>query len=143
MSEGGTAWEQGEAVSRMVTAMQHGDADVMAQAMADYAASLGTRVTSSMSAIAGPLLDEMRGMRQDRAIDAKIADHKLDLLMTLVEHEQAILGNFDARLSLIEANTLSTVISQVEREQLIDLARTIPELAARVAALEAARDVDG
>jgi len=140
MSEkGGADWEQGQAVTRMVTAMRSNDPEAMAIALGDYAAALGTRVTASLGAIAAPLLEEIRGMRIDRATDARIAEHKLDLIMHMTERSQMLLGQFEARLSIIETNTLANVISQTDREQLVEWARSIPDLARRIARLEADR----
>ena len=66
---GGPEWEQKRAVERMVIAMREGDADGMALALADYAAALGTRVTSSLGAIAAPLAEQIRGMRVEQPDD--------------------------------------------------------------------------
>ena len=136
---GGTEWEQKRAVERMVIAMREGDADGMALALADYAAALGTRVTSSLGAIAAPLVEEIHGMRLDRSADARAADHKLDLLMQMTERGQQQLGRFEARIESIEERTLSTIITQADREQLIEWARGIPELRRRIEQLESDR----
>lgn len=132
---GGTEWEQRAAVERMVTAMRESDADAMARALGDYAASLGTRVTSNLGAIAAPLVEEIHGMRIERAADAKAAAHKLDLLMRMTERGHQLLGRFEERIAHVETYTVAIA----DREQLIEWARSIPELRRRIEQLESDR----
>ena len=54
--QGGAGRELGNAVTRMVQAIVHGDAVEAELAMSDYAAALGSAATSSMAAIAAPLM---------------------------------------------------------------------------------------
>ena len=70
----------------------------------------------------------------------KSLDTKLNPLFVLVREVQDAQRQFHERLTALEANTLADVITEEERAHLIDLARTIPDLAARVAALEARGD---
>ncbi len=53
---GGAPWELGQAATRMVQALVAGDIAEIEQAMSDYAAALGSQATSSMAAIAAPLM---------------------------------------------------------------------------------------
>jgi len=139
-SAGGTQWEL-ETAWQMVEAARAAD-DLAAEnvAMRRYSEGLRNLVTGALADQLIPMLIEIRGFRADRGDDAKIIAHKLDLLMTLAEGGQALLGKFEARLNMIEANTLASIITQTDREQLIAFARTIPNLTTRVEALEAARD---
>lgn len=68
---GGAAWELGQAATRMVQAMVLGDAAEMEAAMSDYAAALGSQATSSMAAIAAPL---MTAIAEVRGAIAKLDD---------------------------------------------------------------------
>jgi len=71
---GGAPWELGKAATRMVQALVAGDVQEIEQAMSDYAAALGSQATSSMAAIAAPL---MAGIVDLRTAIAKI-DTRLD-----------------------------------------------------------------
>ena len=126
---GGTEWEQGQAVTRMVQALQTGDHDAMAMAMADYAAALGTRTTSILSGIVATVMLELQQTRIERQTDARTIEHKLDLI--LLTHEAMQL-----RLAAVEAATL------VHGHQLIDVIRVIPDLTLRVERLEAGSDAE-
>ncbi len=72
--KGGAPWELGKAATRMVQALVAGDVSEIEQAMSDYAAALGSQATSSMAAIAAPL---MTGILDLRAAIAKL-DDRLD-----------------------------------------------------------------
>ena len=130
---GGIEWEQGQSVTRMVQALLIGDHEAMALAMADYAAALGTRTTSILSGIVTTVMLELQQTRLDRQTDARIIEHKLDLILLANDtiHE---------RVSAIEAATLAATLSGEERQQLVDLVRTIPDLTVRVERLEADND---
>ena len=132
MTSGGIEWEQGAAVTRMVTALRNNDPDTMALAMADYAAALGTRTTSILSGIVTSVIVELQAMRVERSTDARNFDHKLDLIL---------LANtaLRDRIVRIEENTLSNVIGAEDRLVLIGLVRTIPDITERLARLEARR----
>lgn len=132
---GGVEWEQGAAVTRMVLALQTGDHATMAIAMADYAAALGTRTTNILSGIVTTVMLELQQTRIDRQTDARIIEHKLDLILLSNEAIQS-------RIALIEDATLSNSIGGIERQQLVALVRTIPDLTDRVSRLEAARDAE-
>ena len=121
---GGVEWEQGQAVTRMVQALQDGDHETMALAMADYAAALGTRTTNILSGIVTTVMLELQQTRLERQTDSRNIEHKLDLI--LLTHEALQL-----RLAAVEATTL------VHGQQLVELVRAIPELANRVGQLEA------
>ena len=121
---GGTEWEQGQAVTRMVLALQKGDHETMALAMADYAAALGTRTTNILSGIVTTVMLELQQTRLERQTDARNIEHKLDLI--LLTHEAMQL-----RLAAVEAAAL------VHNQQLIEVVRIIPDLTARIERLEA------
>jgi len=133
MKTGGVEWEQGAAVSGMVEAIRANDPDAMARAMADYAAALGTRTTNILSGLVTTVLLEIQDMRAERLSGARTMDHKLDLILDAHEAVRE-------RLARVEENTLANVVSAEDRMLLIGLVRTIPQLAARVEALEQARD---
>jgi hypothetical protein len=71
-ANGGTEWEQGQAVTRMVTAIRQGDQDAMASAMGDYAAALGTRTTNILSSIVAAVMVELHEARAERKDNARI-----------------------------------------------------------------------
>ena len=127
---GGVEWEQGTAVTRMVQALLIGDHEAMAMAMADYAAALGTRTTSILSGIVATVMLELQEMRLERATTGRTVEHKLDLILLA---NNAILD----RITAVEDATLSHTIDGSERQQLVDLIRTIPDLAKRVERIEA------
>ncbi len=120
-------------MERMVLALQTGDHDAMAMAMSDYAAALGTRTTSILSGIVTTVMIELQQTRLERQTDARIIEHKLDLILLANDaiHE---------RITAIENATLSQSIGGTERQQLVDLIRTIPDIVARVEQLEADDD---
>ena len=124
MTTGGVEWEQGQAVTRMVEALQKGDHATMALAMADYAAALGTRTTNILSGIVTTVMLELQQTRLERQTDARNIEHKLDLI--LLTHEAMQL-----RLAAVEAAAL------VHNQQLIEVVRVIPDLTARIERLEA------
>ena len=130
MTKGGVEWEQGAAVTGMVEAIRANDPDAMARAMGDYAAALGTRTTNILSGLVTTVLLELQEMRAERLGAARVADHKLDLILAANEQMRD-------RLDRVEVNTLANVIGPDDRMALIGLVRTIPQLAARVEALEA------
>ena len=119
----------------MVLALQTGDHEAMALAMADYAAALGTRTTSILSGIVTTVMLELQQTRLERQTDARIVEHKLDLILLANDAIQA-------RITAIEEATLSRTLGGAERQMLIDMARTIPDLTARVELLEASGDVE-
>ena len=121
---GGVEWEQGQAVTRMVEALQKGDHATMALAMADYAAALGTRTTNILSGIVTTVMLELQQTRLERQTDARNIEHKLDLI--LLTHEAMQL-----RLATVEATAL------IHGQQLIEVVRIIPDLTARIERLEA------
>ena len=127
---GGTEWEQGQAVTRMVEALQKGDHATMALAMADYAAALGTRTTSLLSAIVAPVLLELQAARLERETNTRIVEHKLDLILLANDAMQS-------RIQYIEAATLANELGATERRELINMIRTIPNLTERIGRLEA------
>ena len=129
---GGVEWEQGAAVSRMVQALLTNDHEMMALAMSDYAAALGTRTTSVLSGIVTTVLLELQQTRMDRQADARNIDHKLDLILLANEA-------LSDRLTLVEIATLAHTIGAEERQQIVDLVRTIPDLKVRIERLEADR----
>ncbi len=102
----------------------------MALAMADYAAALGTRTTNILSGIVTTVLLELQLTRLERQTDARIIEHKLDLILLANEAMQA-------RISAIEDATLSRTLGGAERQQLVDMIRTIPDLVVRIEQLEA------
>lgn len=124
MTTGGVEWEQGQAVTNMVNAIRANDPDAMARAMGDYAAALGTRNMSIMSNMIAPVLTELRAMREERETTMRVIDTKLDLLILVNER--------------ISAATLAQEVGGEERAQLMDYARTIPDLTARIQLLERA-----
>lgn len=124
MTSGGVEWEQGQAVTNMVEAIRANDPDAMARAMADYAAALGTRNMSILSNMITPVMLELRAMRDERETTMRIIDTKLDLLILVNER--------------ISAATLAQEVGGEERAQLMDYARTIPDLTARIQLLERA-----
>ncbi len=130
---GGVEWEQGQAVTRMVLALQTADHDTMALAMADYAAALGTRTTNILSGIVTTVMLELQQTRLERQTDARMIEHKLDLI--LLTHEA-----LQIRIAAIEAATLAQSISGPERQQLVELVRTIPDLTVRIERLESPDD---
>ena len=132
---GGVEWEQGAAVTRMVQALRANDHDTMALAMADYAAALGTRTTNILSGIVTTVMLELHAMRDERQFDARNVVHKLDLILAANDVMQR-------RLEAVERATLALEVGGVERQQLVDLVRTIPALAERVKALEAVHGAD-
>lgn len=119
---GGVEWEQGEAVTRMVDAIRQNDPDAMALAMADYAAALGTRNMSILSSMITPVMLELRAIREERETTLRGIETKLNLLILV--HER------------ISEATLAQEVGSVERQQLMDFARTIPDLTERIARLE-------
>ncbi len=127
---GGVEWEQGQAVTRMVQALLTNDHEAMAMAMTDYAAALGTRTTSILSGIVATVMLELQQTRLERRTDARNIDHKLDLILLANEALQT-------RLTAVEIATLSFTIGAEERQQIVDLVRTIPELKERIERLEA------
>ncbi len=129
----GTEWEQGQAVTRMVLALQTGDHEAMALAMADYAAALGTRTTSILSGIVITVMLELQQTRLERQTDARIVEHKLDLILLANDAMRE-------RIIAIEIATLAHTLGAEERQQLVDLVRTIPDLTERVERLEADND---
>mgnify|MGYP001606339080 CR=1 FL=1 len=133
MTTGGVEWEQGQAVTRMVQALLIGDHEAMAMAMADYAAALGTRTTSILSGIVATVMLELQQTRLERQTDARIIEHKLDLILLASDAMYK-------RIAAVEDVTLAHTLGSVERQQLVDFARTIPDLTARVERLEAAAD---
>lgn len=126
---GGVEWEQGQAVTRMVEAIRADDADAMALAMADYAAALGTRTTNILSGIVTTVMLELHELRAVRQSGLGSLEHKIDLL--LVAHD--VVHN---RLIEVETATLAREVGAEERAQLMDYARSIPELTERVKRLE-------
>ena len=130
---GGIEWEQGTAVTRMVLALQTGNHEAMALAMADYAAALGTRTTSILSGIVTTVMLELQQTRLERQTDARIVEHKLDLILLANDAMRE-------RIIAIEIATLAHTLGAEERQQLVDLARTIPDLTVRVERLEANDD---
>lgn len=134
MTTGGVEWEQGAAVTRMVQALRNNDHETMALAMADYAAALGTRTTNILSGIVATVMLELHEMRAERQGDARNFNHKLDLIL----RSNDILMD---RVAAVETNTLANVIGPEDRMILIGLVRTIPQLTARVEALEAQIDL--
>ena len=126
---GGVEWEQGQAVTRMVQALLKNDPEAMAMAMTDYAAALGTRTTSILSGIVSTVMLELQQTRLERRTDARNIDHKLDLILLANEALQT-------RLTAVEIATLSFTIGAEERQQIVDLVRTIPELKERIERLE-------
>ncbi len=127
---GGVEWEQGQAVTRMVQALLTNDPEAAGMAMADYAAALGTRTTSILSGIVATVMLELQQTRLERHTDARNIDHKLDLILLANEALQT-------RLTAVEIATLSFSIGAEERQQIVDLVRTIPELKERIERLEA------
>ena len=130
---GGAEWEQGQSVTRMVQAILANDPEAMALAMADYAAALGTRTTGILSGIVTTVLLELQQTRLDRQTDARIIEHKLDLI--LLAHDTLL-----QRVNAISVATLADTLGGEERQRVVDLARTIPELTARIERLEASND---
>ena len=130
---GGIEWEQGTAVTRMVLALQTGNYEAMALAMADYAAALGTRTTSILSGIVTTVMLELQQTRLERQTDARIVEHKLDLILLANDAMRE-------RIIAIEIATLAHTLGAEERQQLVDLVRTIPDLTVRVERLEANDD---
>lgn len=130
---GGIEWEQGTAVTRMVLALQTGDHEAMALAMADYAAALGTRTTSILSGIVTTVMLELQQTRLERQTDARIVEHKLDLILLANDAMRE-------RIIAIEIATLAHTLGAEDRQQLVDLVRTIPDLTVRVERLEADND---
>jgi len=122
MEEGGLAWEQGRAVTRMVDAMRENDLDGMALALADFAAALGTRTTSALSSMLGPMLIDMRRLRNEYEAETRAFEHKLDLLILAVER--------------ISDATLAETLSAEMRTELIAQISRIPDLERRVGAIE-------
>lgn len=120
---GGVEWEQGQSVTRMVDAIRANDPDAMALAMADYAAALGTRNMSILSNIIAPVMIELKAMREERETTMRTLDTKLDLLILVNER--------------ISDATLAREVGGEERQQLMDYARTIPDLTERIQRLEA------
>ena len=120
---GGVEWEQGQAVTRMVEALRANDPDAMALAMADYAAALGTRSTSVLSAMIAPVMAELKAIREERETTMREVNTKLDLLILVNER--------------ISAATLAKEVGAEERAQLMDWARQVPDLIARIEYLEA------
>lgn len=129
---GGVEWEQGQAVTRMVQALIVGDHEAMALAMADYAAALGTRTTNILSGIVTTVLLELQQTRLERQTDARIIEHKLDLIL---------LAN-DALRIRITAIEDAMIARAAERQHFDDLIRTIPNLTARIEQLEAGGDAE-
>ncbi len=129
---GGVDWEQGQAVTRMVQALLIGDHEAMALAMSDYAAALGTRTTNILSGIVSTVLLELQQTRFDRQTDARQIEHKLDMILLANDALRE-------RLAAVEIATLAHTIGAVERQEIVDLVRMIPDLTARVERLEAAR----
>lgn len=127
---GGTEWEQGRAVTRMVEALRANDHETMALAMADYAAALGTRTTNILSGIVTTVMLELHEMRAERQTGFRSLEHKIDLV--LLAHD--VVSN---RLVEVESATLAHEIGADERRQLFGLIRTIPDLAERLTRLEA------
>ena len=127
MTTGGVEWEQGAAVTRMVEALQKGDHATMALAMADYAAALGTRTTNILSGIVTTVMLELQQTRIERQSDARNIEHKLDLI--LLTHEAMQL-----RMVAVEASTV------IHGQQLVELARAIPDLTARIERIEAGNE---
>lgn len=123
---GGVEWEQGQAVTAMVEAIRANDPDAMAKAMGDYAAALGTRNMSIMSNLVAPVLTELKVMREERETAGRAIDTKLNLLILVNER--------------IAEATLAHEVGSGERAQLMDYARTIPDLIARIERLEAGDD---
>ncbi len=130
---GGIEWEQGQSVTRMVQALLIGDHEAMALAMADYAAALGTRTTSILSGIVTTVMLELQQTRLERQTDARIVEHKLDLILLANDAMRE-------RIIAIEIATLAHTLGAEERQQLVDLARTIPDLTERIERLEANGD---
>jgi hypothetical protein len=135
MSSGGVEWEQGAAVTRMVQALLTNDHETMALAMADYAAALGTRTTNILSGIVTTVMLELQEIRLERLTTGRAIEHKLDLLLLANDKTQL-------RLTAISDATLADTINGVERQHLVDLVRTIPDLTARVERLEAGSDAE-
>ncbi len=129
---GGVEWEQGQAVTRMVQALIAGDHEAMARSMADYAAALGTRTTNILSGIVTTVLLELQQTRLERQTDARIIEHKLDLIL---------LAN-DALRIRITAIEDAMIARAAERQHFDDLIRTIPNLTARIEQLEASGDAE-
>ena len=123
MTTGGVEWEQGAAVTAMVEAIKANDPDAMARAMADYAAALGTRNMSILASLITPVMTELRAMREERETTMRTIETKLNLLILVNER--------------ISEATLAQEVGSVERSQLMDWARTIPELTVRIERLEA------
>ena len=126
MTTGGVEWEQGSAVTRMVEAIKANDPDAMASAMADYAAALGTRNMSILASLITPVMIELRAMREERETTMRAIDTKLNLLILVNER--------------ISEATLAKEVGAEERAQLMDWARTIPDLTARIERLEAGNE---
>ena len=122
MSDGGVLWEQTQALERAIVAMRAGDYDAMALALADFAAALGTRTTSTLSAMLVPILEQLRALHMQRDSDVRARDHKLDLIILAVER--------------ISAATLAESLSASARAELIAQIAHIPGLERRVGMLE-------
>lgn len=123
---GGVEWEQGSAVTAMVEAIRANDPDAMAMAMADYAAALGTRNMSILASLITPVITELKAMRDERETTMRAVELKLNLLITVNER--------------ISEATLAKEVGAEERIQLMDWARTIPDLTARIERLEAGNE---
>ena len=114
---GGTDWELGQAWTMIATARTAGDSAAEQVGWTRYSDGLRNRVSGALADQLIPMLLELRGMRAERDTDARIFDHKLDMLMTLAEGGQALLGKFEARLALLE-----THISEWDRQHAADMA---------------------
>ncbi len=146
MSGGGVEWEQGKAVTRMVQALITNNHEAMALAMSDYAAALGTRTTNILSGIVTTVMLELHEIRLERQVASRAIEHKLDLILLThealrsriadVENAMLIHEALQQRIATIENATLALSIDGTERQLLVDLIRTIPDLTARVQRLE-------
>jgi hypothetical protein len=79
-----------------------------------FSDGLRNLTVSALAAQLIPMLLELRGIREDRATDSRVLDHKLDLLMTLAESNQKLLGKIEARLALVEVVIVPGIVARVE-----------------------------
>lgn len=106
MSEGGTEWEARMAWELITNARLSGDSAAEQIGWQRLYDAFRNKMVGALSDQLVPMLQEVRGMRSERETDARSFDHKLDLLMTLAEGGQALLGKFEARLALLESQQI-------------------------------------